>query len=315
MAHRPRHGSLQFYPRVRAKHVLPSVRWTQIKRKDTGLLGFIGYKVGMTSVYLKDNTANSMTKGQRVIIPATIIECPTMRILSVRFYKNKKVLGEVMAKNLDKELKRKIKLAKKEGKKIEDFENSGFDDIRINAYSQVKKTGVKKAPDIHEIGLSGSLSDKLNFVKNNFSKEISIKEVFPEGIIDIRGLTTGRGLKGPTQRFHLTLRSHKAEKGQRFHGSGGPWHPSRVEFTQPMAGQLGYFSRVVYNNKIIIVSNITEKNINQSHGFKNYGNIRSDYMIVQGSVQGPSKRQLLLTQALRPNKKHTKKSYEFIELR
>jgi len=36
-----------------------------------------------------------------------------------------------------------------------------------------KKTGVKKAPDIEEIGLSGDLDKKINFVKDNFSKEIS----------------------------------------------------------------------------------------------------------------------------------------------
>ena len=48
---------------------------------------------------------------------------------------------------------------------------------------------------------------------------------------------------------------------------------------------------------------------------KNYGNVNSDYVIVQGSVQGPAKRQLVLTQALRETKKQKKKEYEFIELR
>ena len=44
-----------------------------------------------------------------------------MKILSVRFYKDGKVIGDVLNNNLDKELKKKIKLPKEVKKKIEDF--------------------------------------------------------------------------------------------------------------------------------------------------------------------------------------------------
>jgi large subunit ribosomal protein L3 len=311
----PRRGSMQFYPRVRAKKLLPRVRWNSLSKDDAGLLGFIGYKVGMKSAYVRDNNPTSLTKKQRIVIPVTIIECPTLKILAVRFYKNGKVLGDVLNNNLDKELKKKLKLPKQANKKIEEFEGKDFEDVRILAYSQVKKTGVKKTPDIAEIGLSGTPSEKLEFIKTNLPKEISIKDVFKEGLLDIRGVTIGKGTQGPTKRFGLALKTHKEEKGQRGPGSGGPWHPARVEYTQPMAGQMGFFNRVVYNNKILIVENIKENNINPSEGFKRYGNIKSDYIILAGSVQGPVKRQLLLTVASRPNKKQTQKNYEFIELR
>ena len=228
-----RHGSLQFWPRSRSKRFLPDVSWNAISSKEPGLMGFIGYKVGMRSAFVKDNTPNSLTKGKRIILPVTIIECPTMKILSVRFYKDRRVIGEVLNHNLDKELKRKIKTPKKTLKKIEDFKD--YDDIRVMVYSQVKKTGVKKTPDVKEIGISGSLGDKLKFVHDNINKEISIKEVFKEGIVDIRGVTKGKGLQGTVKRFGLTLKSHKSEKGQRSLGSGGPWHPSRVDYHQPIA--------------------------------------------------------------------------------
>jgi len=322
-----RRGSLQFYPRVRAKKVLPRVNWHSLS-KDKGLLGFIGYKVSMKSAYVKDDTPDSLTKNQKIFIPVTIIECPKMKILSVRFYKNNKVVGEVLNHNIDKELKRKIKVPKdKTGsapkdvesykKKIEEFEakKEEFDNIRVIVYSEVKKTGIKKTPDIAEIGLSGNIDEKFNFVKENLAKEISIKDIFKEGLVDIRGVTKGKGLQGPTKRFGLSLRSHKSEKGIRGPGSGGPWHPARVEFNQPMAGQMGYFSRVTYNNKIIVVGDIAEKNINPNEGFKNYGKIKTDYIIVYGSLQGPSKRQLIMTVSLRPAKKQTKKNYEFLELK
>lgn len=310
-----RHGSLQFWPRKRADRMLPDVSWKAINSKEVGLLGFIGYKVGMKSAFVKDNTPNSLTKGKRVVIPVTIIECPTMKIYSVRFYKDGKVIGEVLSHTIDKELKRKVKFAKKSLKKIEDFKDGEFDDIRVIVYSQVKKTNIKKTPDVKEMGLSGSLGDKLKFVNDNLNKEISVKDVFKEGVVDIRGVTKGKGLVGTIKRFGLTLKAHKSEKGVRTLGSGGPWHPSRVDYHQPRAGQMGFFTRVVYNSKIILVSNIKEKDINPGEGFTQFGKINNDYLILQGSVQGPQKRQLLITQALRPVKKISKRSYEFVELR
>ena len=310
-----RHGSLQFYPRVRAKEFLPSVHWNSIVKKEIGLLGFIGYKVGMMSAYVKDNTAHSMTKGKRIVVPVTILECPKIKVLSVRFYKDKKITGAVMNKNLDKELARVIKLPKNIHKKFEDFKEGDYDDIRVVVYSDVKKTGVKKAPDIVEVGVSGELNEKLDFAKNIFSKEISIKDFIKEGVVDMRGVTKGKGLQGTVKRFGLTLKAHKSEKGRRTLGSGGPWHPSRVDYTQPRAGQMGFFTRIVYNNKIINIGSISEKDINPACGFNGFGKIKTDYLIVQGSIQGAPRRQLLITMPLRASKKQTKKTYDFIELR
>jgi large subunit ribosomal protein L3 len=310
---RPRKGSLQFYPRVRAGKILPRVNWNPVSKEGTGLLGVICYKVGMMSAYVKDNTPYSHTKGKRITIPVTIIECPTFKILSIRFYKNKKVLGDVLNQNLDKELKKKLKIPKEVKKKIEDFKE--FDDLRMIVYSQVKKTNIKKKPDIAEIGLSGSKEEKLNFAKENFNKEIGVKSILKEGLVNVYGVTKGKGLQGPTKRFGLTLKTHKEEKGQRGPGSGGPWHPARVDFTQPMAGQMGFFTRVCYNNKILLIGDINEENINPKQGFKHYGIIKNDFLILTGSVQGSIKRQLIITPATRPTKNTTKKNFEFISLR
>jgi large subunit ribosomal protein L3 len=74
-----------------------------------------------------------------------------------------------------------------------------------------------------------------------------------------------------------------------------------------MAGQLGMFTRVEYNKKILSVDKSSEKPIK---AIKNYGDIKTNYLIVSGSVQGPSKRQILVTAPLRPSKTQTKKNYE-----
>ena len=110
----PRKGSLQFWPRKRAYKLLPSVNWDAIN-SGKNLKGFICYKAGMASAFVKDNTENSMTKGKKIAVPVTILECPSMKILSVRFYKNGKVANEILAENPDKELKKIIKFPKKKG--------------------------------------------------------------------------------------------------------------------------------------------------------------------------------------------------------
>ncbi len=306
----PRKGSLQFWPRKRAAKFLPSVNWDAI---DSGknLKGFICYKAGMVSVAVKDNTPNSMTKGKEIVIPATILECPPLKIFSVRFYKNNKVMTEVLAQNLDKELKKKVKLPKKNEKKIDEIKE--YDDVRIIAYSEVKKTGIKKKPDLIEIGLKGSLEEKINYIKEKLGKEISVLDIFSAGqLVDIRGLTKGKGFSGPVKRFGIHLKFHKSEKGRRKPGNVGPWHPARVTFRVPMAGQLGMFTRVSYNKKILEIGNFKDKEIKN---LKNFGDIKTEYIIVKGSVQGPAKRQLIITAPLRESKKTKKHEFEVIELR
>jgi len=314
----PRKGSLQFWPRKRANKFLPSVNWNAINSKsEKKLKGFICYKAGMMSAYVKDNSADSMTKGKKIAIPVTILECPPLKIFSVRFYKNGKVSGEIISEGLEKELKKKIKIPKTSTKKIKDIKQEDYDDIRLIVYSQVKKTGIKKTPDLIEIGLTGEdVGEKINFVKENSNKEISVSDVFENGqLIDFRGLTKGQGLSGPVKRFGITLKQSKSEKGRRRPGSLGPWHPARVTFKVPQAGQLGMFTRAIYNNKIIVLGNSSDEYGKTLKGIKNFGDVKTDYIVVRGSVQGPAKRQLVMTSSLRETKKQLKKNFELLELR
>ena len=114
--HKPRSGSLQFWPRKRAKKIVPRIKsWSN--SPDTKPLAFIGYKAGMTHILIKDNRKHSQTKNESVSLPVTIIECPPLKIFSTRFYKTidtkLKIISEVLSPNLDKELSRTISLPKK----------------------------------------------------------------------------------------------------------------------------------------------------------------------------------------------------------
>ena len=313
----PRKGSLQFWPRKRAKKLLPSVNWAVIPDGSAkNLKGFIAYKAGMASALVKDKSPNSMSKDKQIIIPATILECPPLKIFSIRFHKNNQVAKEILAGQFDKELKRIVKLPEKTSEKLNDIKTENYDDVSIIAYSQPKKINLKKRPDLAEIGLAGSFDEKISFVKENLNKEISVFDVFQGWqVADLRGLTKGKGFSGPVKRFGIKLRFHKTEKGQRKVGSLGPWHPARVTFRVPMAGQMGMFTRVHYNQKIISLGKTSDKPNEKLKNIKNYGDIRSDYILVAGSVQGPAKRQLLITAPLRGSKMQLKKNFEFIELK
>lgn len=308
----PRRGSLQFYPRKRAAKILPSVNWAPIYpiAKENGLLGFIAYKVGMASAIVKDNTEHSMTKGKKMVLPVTILEIPNMKLFSIRFFKSGIVLKEVIVSN-DSVLKRVLKVPKA----LKSFESEiprDYDDIKAIAYSLPSQTSIKKTPDLIELGISAP--NKLDFIKSLIGRELSLKDFVKTNLVDIRGLTKGKGLQGPVKRFGIGFRQHKSEKGVRNPGSLGPWHPARVMFVTPIAGQLGLFTRVNYNQNIIFSSSIKEKDINPSSGFRHYGKINSSYMLVKGSVQGPQKRAVLLTLSFRASKPVQKKKYEFQEI-
>jgi len=318
---KPRAGSLQFWPRKRAKKLLPRVNWLALEKKYdfVGFLGGIGYKAGMARYLVRDLTPNSMTKGKETIIPVTFIECPPMKIASIRFYKDSRVSKEILTLSSRelKYLKRKMRLPKEpESKekileKLSSIEISDYDDLRAIVYSLSWITGLKKTPDLAEIGLGGDLKEKFNFVKENIDKEITLENLFEKiTVVDVRGVTKGKGFAGPVKRFGIGLKAYKSEKGRRRPGSIGPWTPSKVTFRAPLAGQLGMFTRIVYNSKIISFGQAKMIELE----FPHYGKIKTSFVALKGSVQGPPKRQLLLTAPLRKTKKIEKQQYELIKL-
>ncbi|MEK6848551.1 MAG: 50S ribosomal protein L3 [Nanoarchaeota archaeon] len=309
----PRSGSLQYWPRKKARRILPRVNWGALE--DKGLLGFIGYKAGMKTAIVKDMTANSMTKDKQISVPASIVEVPPMRIISARFYKDKKVLKDIIFDN-NKILKNKIKVSKNLGK-AEDLDSAGkdADDVRIIVYSEAEKTGIKNTPDIAEIGLGGKKEEKIALVKSMIGKEIRFGDFFKAGeLTDIHGVTKGKGIVGPVKRMGISLKAHKSEKGVRRPGNLAPWHPARVTFRVAQMGQMGFFTRVGYNSKIISIGKIAEKDINPGEGFKHYGKIKEEYALIRGSIAGTEKRQIMITRPVRKTKKQEKKKFELKEI-
>ncbi len=299
----PRRGSLQFWPRKRAKRFIARARaWAN--HKDATLLGFAGYKVGMTHAMIADNKPTSLTKGQEIACPVTVIECPPLKVLSVRFYKKNDyglaVSGEVLAEKLDKELARKITIPKKTKKKIDDFKE--FDDIKLVVHTQPRLTGIgKKKPEIMEIAIGGSKEDQIRFAKEVLGKVIAVKDVLKPGqLIDIHAVTTGRGFQGPVKRMGVSVRGRKSEKTKRGPANVGPWTGGK-QWRVAKAGQTGFFTRTEYNKPLLKIGDNPEE-INPKSGFPRYGVVKNSYIILNGSIPGPRKRLIRLNYAIRPNK-------------
>jgi len=303
----PRRGSLQYWPRKRSRRAFARVRaWS--KTKEVKPLGFAGYKVGMTHLIINDNRKTSTTKGMDISCPVTIIECPPLKTASIKFYKNtitgSKLISEIAAEKLDKELKRTISLPKKkkDSKEHKSFP-SDFDYIMLLVYTSPSLTGIgKKKPEMFEVAIGGGKEEQLNYAKEKLGNEISVSEVFKEGQqLDVHAVSKGKGVQGPVKRFGVTLKHHKSEKGVRRVGSLGGWKgQGHTMWRQAKAGKMGYHVRTDYNKWILKIGNATE--ISKKEGFANYGVIKNNYILVKGSVIGSKKRLIRLNNPLRPNK-------------
>ncbi len=300
--HHPRHGSMQFWPRVRASRPYARIRSWNSTSKDA-VHGFLGYKAGMTHIIGIDTHKNSATKGEEISIPVTIIECPPMKIAGIRFYK-KNVRGlypatEVLFK-VDKELARKITISKKTHT-LEGIKPEEYVEAKLLVYSQPKLSGVgKKRPELFEIGLFGTVADKVKFAQENHDKELFINNVFKEAeYVDIHAVTKGKGLQGVVKRFGVPFKPHKTEKGVRRVGTLGAWSAQgHTLYRVPHPGQMGYHLRTEYNKQILKISNKPEE-VNPKGAFLQYGNVKSSYVIIFGSVAGARKRAVIFTKATR----------------
>ena len=303
----PRKGSLAYWPRKKASRPYSRIRHHP-KSNDPKLLGFAGYKAGMTHALIVDNRPTSLTKGQEISIPVTVIECPPLKVESIRFYKTTyyglKLAVEAFTKT-DAALSRAMNVPKNiDDKKLSDAEKNikEYSQIRVNVYTQPKLSGLgKKTPEIFEIAIGGTPEKQLEYAKSILGKEIKVQDIFKEGAqVDIHAVTKGKGFQGPVKRFGVELRPHKSEKGTRGPGNVGPWTGNR-SWTVAHAGQMGFHNRFERNKWIIKISD-DPKTIKVEGGMLFYGEVRTTYLLVKGSVGGARKRMVRMTVASRKSK-------------
>ena len=239
----------------------------------------------MTHAMVVDTDKNSPSNGMTVFTPVTVLEVPPLVIMGIRSYEKTahglKAITEVIADNLDEELSRKITLPKDYDKseaiaKIQDALDK-TEDVRVLVHTNPKMASVpKKKPEIFECALGGSSAEeKLNYALNLLGEEVRASDIG-------KAMRSGKG---------------------RHVGSIGPWSPERTMWTVAQAGQMGYHKRTEFNKKVLKIGDVSEVDaVNPDGGFIRYGLVKNDYVLVKGSVPGPTKRLVILRQAIRPKK-------------
>lgn len=343
---KPHSGSKGYYPRVRAKKQTPSFRsfgpkeaWAG-KGDEAKPLNFMGYKVGMLQLMGTDRHERSVSYGQEIIVPATAIECPPMKVYGIRAYGTGEgvyglqTLGDVLADNVDKDLRRRIRNFKKKGKghgraaeaakegkgaegkggkegalkgkelampTLADMEKAKekISEIRLLVHTQPRLSGgEKKRPDVSEIALTGGVNSQFEYARSKLGQELRVGDVFTEKqFVDVRAVNKGHGFEGPVKRFGVKTQRPKS-KTQRIVGSIGPWNPSTVMYTVARAGQMGYHNRTEINKRIIMLG-ADAGAINPIGGFRHYGKIENEFLLLAGSVPGPAKRAVAMRRNVR----------------
>jgi len=299
----------------------------------------------MTHVVREAEKPGSAINKKEVVECVTVVETPPLKVVGITGYidtpNGPRSIKTVWAAHLSDEVRRryyrnwfssKKKAFTKASKRWESAEGQQSIErdlamlkkysktIRALCHTQMKGLSLRqKKAHLIEIQVNGgNISDKVDWVRGLFEKDIAVNTVFTEAeMIDCIGITKGRGYHGVTSRWHVKKLPRKTHKGLRKVACIGAWHPSRVAFSVARSGQKGYHHRTEINKKVYRVGagyhtvdgkevrnngataiDITDKSINPVGGFVHYGLVKSDFVMVKGGVCGPKKRCITLRKSL-----------------
>jgi len=304
----------------------------------------MGYKAGMTHIVREVDKPGSKAHKKESVEAVTILEAPPMVVVGVVGYvktpRGLRSLTTVWAKHLSDEFRRRLyknwykskskkaftKYTKEESDKAKNSDKEiekikkYCQVVRVIAHTQISKVAVsQKKAHVMEIQVNGGkIADKVDYAVKLFEQQVPVKSVFQQNeMIDICGVTKGHGFKGVVSRWHVTKLPRKTHKGLRKVACIGSWHPARIGWSVPRAGQKGYFHRTEMNKKIYRVGeaarkpdgqiehknattefDLTEKSITPMGGFPHYGAVLEDFVMFKGCCAGPKKRVITLRKSL-----------------
>jgi len=210
------------------------------------MLGIVGRKVGMTRVFTEEG----------VSVPVTVIEVEPNRVTQLRT-----------------------------------IENDGYSAIQVTTGSRkasgvskpeaghLAKAGVEAGRGMWEFRLAEGEQDGIEV-----GGEIKV-DMFEVGqIVDVRGMTVGKGFQGAVKRhgFRMQDATHGNSLSHRAPGSIGQCQtPGRVFKGKKMAGHMGNVKRSIQNLQVVRVD--AERNL----------------LLVRGAVPGSSGGDVVITPAIK----------------
>jgi len=309
--HSPRRGSLAYSPRIRAKSMEARIRaWPKINSEEPRILAHCGFKAGCVQIVSIDDREKVPNAGKQLVSLGTVLVTPPVLILGVRGYSKdhygKHAEFDVYAEDIPKSFAKEISLKNKQENALENAEK-GLKKIKeifaIIAVSPRAAGLEQKKPYVFEALVSGGdVQKQFTHVKELLGKEIKINQIFETGAtVDVAAITKGHGWQGVLKRWNVKKKQHKSRKTVREVGSLGPISPQSVMYTVPRAGQMGFHQRVEYDKRIMVMGNTNDEQIkiNPDGGYKHFGLVKGDFIILKGSVPGTYRRLIKLRTQIR----------------
>lgn len=368
---RPRHGSLGFLPRKRAR--CHRGRAKAFPKDDPQakphFTSFMGYKAGMTHIQrIVDRPGSKQLNKKEITEAVTVIDCPPITVVGVVGYTQTvtgiKTLATVWAEHLSDNFKRRYYKrwyrSKKKAflqhtaptkkpvvesvgdKPVEDEDPASVSPWVMSQAEQLNRIKEKcqvvraichtnraiapssrysrgKKAHVFETQINGgTIPEKVDFVTQLFEMEVAVSTVFNmDEMIDVIGVSKGKGVKGVVTRWGVTRLPRKTHRGLRKVACIGAWHPSQVQFQVPRHGQCGFHHRTEMNKKIYRIANgsdprsgstssdITEKPITPMGGWPHYGRTLNDFVMIKGCCVGVKRRPLTLRKTLHARTKQS----------
>jgi len=193
-AHKPRSGSLAFYPRGKAARETPSFSTFPDVEGTVRPLNFLGYKVGMIHGIGRNEHQKSVSYGQMIYVPCTVIECPPIKIIGVRVYGKglgygTDVIAEATIEKPDKHLRKKFRNFKQLSSKKKK-------ERKEKAYTTIDDLEKMKGKAVTEGGFSPTFSQKVEG-EARFSPTFSQKVVDVKLLCQAQPSLTDFGKKNP----------------------------------------------------------------------------------------------------------------------
>jgi large subunit ribosomal protein L3 len=309
--HSPRRGSLAYSPRIRAKSMEARIRaWPKINSDEPKILAHCGFKAGCVQIVSIDDREKVPNAGKQLVSLGTVLVTPPVLILGIRGYSKdhngKHAEFDVYAEDIPKNISKEISLKNKQENALENAEK-GLKRIKevfaIVAVSPRAAGLEQKKPYVFEALVSGGdIQKQFTHVKELLGKEIKIEQIFETGAtVDVAAITKGHGWQGVLRRWNVKKKQHKSRKTVREVGSLGPISPQSVMYTVPRSGQTGFHQRVEYDKRIMIMGNTEDSQIkiNPDGGFKHFGLVKGDFIILKGSVPGTYRRLIKMRSQIR----------------
>ncbi len=294
-----RRGSMQYWHRRRAAKPLPRIRSAPLS-SELCISNMLAYKAGMTYLTMIDDS-QSPSKNMDIARACTVLEVPRTEAYGIRLYTKDQITGykRVYAEVYSAQAAQKIGI--KNPKFTEDKINNAKAmaepmeiSLLLSAYPEESSSLEQNHPDRYEAKIIGGkdASEKIDFAAKFLGKEVKPSDIFKNGeYVDAFAISKGKGWQGPVKRFGISRLFHKATGKSRHVGTLGPTNPANVLYTVPQAGQTGYHYRAERNKRILKIGTKAEvEQINKKGGFSNYGFVKNDYILIDGSVPGSAKR-------------------------